>query len=126
MGEAGCVAWMFESKGVIEISKDKADEETLFELALDLGAEDVKDEDDVFGIVTEPSNYFAVKTGLTEKGYEISFSEVTKEPKNKVPVNADDLRKIFNITDALEDLDDVQEVFSNFEADEETMAELDK
>ncbi len=125
MGEAGCVAWIFESKGIIEISKEKADEEALFELALELGADDVSDEGDVFKIITEPSEYFTVKTGLEEKGYELNFSEVTKEPKNKIPLGADDLRKLFNITDALEELDDVQEVFSNFEADDATMAELE-
>lgn len=125
MGEAGCVAWIFESKGIIEINKDKADEETLLELALELGAEDVADEGDVFQVVTEVSEYFTVKNGLAEKGYEFNYAEVTKKPKNKISLGAEDLRKLFNIVDALEDLDDVQEVFSNFEADEATMAEME-
>lgn len=125
MGEAGCVAWIFESKGIIEINKDKAEEETLLELALELGAEDVADEGDVFQVVTDVSEYFTVKTGLEQKGYELNFAEVTKKPKNKISLGAEDLRKLFNITDALEDLDDVQEVFSNFEADDATMAEMD-
>ncbi|WP_303851610.1 YebC/PmpR family DNA-binding transcriptional regulator [Seleniivibrio woodruffii] len=126
MGEAGCVAWIFESKGIIEIPKDKADEETLFELALELGAEDVKDEGDVFQVVTEVGSYFAVKTALEEKKYEINYSEVTMKPKNTITLGAEDLRKLFNITDALEDLDDVQEVFSNFDADEATMAAMEE
>lgn len=125
MGEAGCVAWIFESKGIIEISKEKADEETLLELALELGAEDVKDEGDVFQVVTEVASYFSVKTALEEQKYEINYSEVTMKPKNTITLGADDLRKLFNITDSLEDLDDVQEVFSNFDADEATMAALE-
>lgn len=125
MGESGCVAWMFESKGIIEIPLDKADEDTLMELALEIGAEDVLVEDDVYQVTTEPSNYFAVKTELEGKGYVISHSEITMQPKNTVKVEADDLRKLMNITDALEDLEDVQEVFSNFEADDETMAQME-
>jgi len=126
MGEAGCVAWIFETKGIIEISKDKADEETLFELALELGAEDVKDEGDVFQVVTEVGSYFSVKTALEEKKYDINYSEVTMKPKNTISLGVEDLKKLFTITDALEDLDDVQEVFSNFDADEATMAAMDE
>jgi len=126
MGEAGCVAWIFESKGIIEIPKDKADEETLLELALELGAEDVKDEGDVFQVVTEVGSYFAVKSALEENKYEINYSEVTMKPKNTITLGAEDLRKLFNITDSLEDLDDVQEVFSNFDADEATMAAMEE
>ncbi|TCK62284.1 YebC/PmpR family DNA-binding transcriptional regulator [Seleniivibrio woodruffii] len=126
MGEAGCVAWIFETKGIIEISKEKADEETLFELALELGAEDVKDEGDVFQVVTEVSSYFSVKTALEEKKYDINYSEVTMKPKNTISLGVEDLKKLFTITDALEDLDDVQEVFSNFDADEATMAAMDE
>jgi transcriptional/translational regulatory protein YebC/TACO1 len=125
MGEPGCVAWMFENKGLIEISKESVDEETLMDLALEAGAEDVLDEGDVFQVVTEPSEYFTVKGVIEEKGIEMSFSEVSMKPKNKTPLSGEDLRKLFNITDALEDLDDVQEVFSNFEADEAAMAELE-
>lgn len=125
MGEPGCVAWMFENKGLIEISKENIDEETLMDLALEAGAEDVLDEGDVFQVVTEPSEYFTVKGVLEEKEVEMSFSEVSMKPKNKTPLTGDDLRKLFTLTDALEDLDDVQEVFSNFEADEAAMAELE-
>jgi YebC/PmpR family DNA-binding regulatory protein len=125
MGEPGCVAWMFENKGLIEISKESVDEETLMDVALEAGAEDVLDEGDVFQVVTEPSEYFTVKGVIEEKGIEMSFSEVSMKPKNKTPLSGEDLRKLFNITDALEDLDDVQEVFSNFEADEAAMAELE-
>lgn len=126
MGEPGCVAWMFESKGLIEISKEAMEEEELMDLALEAGAEDVLDEGDVFQIVTEPSEYFTVKSVVEEKGLEISYSEVTMKPKNTTPVDGSDLQKIMNITDAIEELDDVQEVFSNFEADEAAMASLEE
>jgi transcriptional/translational regulatory protein YebC/TACO1 len=75
--------------------------------------------------VTEPSEYFNVKNAIEEKGLEMSFSEVSMKPKNTIPLTGSDLKKLFTITEALEDLDDVQEVFSNFEADEVAMAELD-
>nr|WP_244392546.1 YebC/PmpR family DNA-binding transcriptional regulator [Denitrovibrio acetiphilus] len=125
MGEPGCVAWIFENKGLIEINKDSVDEETLMELALEAGADDVVDEGDVFQVVTEPSEYFTVKNAIEEKGLAMSFSEVSMKPKNTIPLSGSDLKKLFTITEALEDLDDVQEVFSNFEADEAAMAELD-
>lgn len=126
MGEPGCVAWMFENKGLIEINKEGIDEEELMELALEAGAEDVVDEGDVFQVVTEPSEYFTVKSIIEEKGIEMNFSEVSMKPKNTTPVELSDLKKILQITEALEELDDVQDVFSNFEADEETMAGLEE
>lgn len=125
MGEAGCVAWIFEQKGLLEIAKDKADEEKLLEEALEAGAEDVVDDGDVFAVYCEYSDFMDVKTALEEKGYSFEFAEITMKPKNSVPVNAEDLRKLMNITDALEDLDDVQEVYSNFEADDEVMSQLE-
>ena len=125
MGEPGCVAWIFENKGLIEISKETIEEEELMELALEAGAEDVVDEGDVYQVVTEPSEYFTVKAVIEEKGLEMSFSEVSMKPKNTTPLSGDDLRKLFVLTESLEELDDVQEVFSNFEADEAAMAELE-
>jgi len=125
MGEPGCVAWIFETKGIIEIKKDVMDEEELMDMALEAGAEDVLDEGDVFQVVTEPSEYFTVKGEIESKGIEMSFSEVSMKPKNTIPLDSADLKKLFTITDSLEDLDDVQEVYSNFEADENAMAELE-
>lgn len=126
MGEPGCVAWIFENKGIIEIEKEGVDEEALMEMALEAGAEDFVDEGDVFQVVTDPSDYFDVKSALEEQGINLSFSEVSMKPKNTIPLEASDLKKLFNITESLEDLDDVQEVFSNFEADEAAMAELEE
>lgn len=125
MGEAGCVAWIFEQKGILEISKTKADEDRLLEEALEAGAEDVVDDGDVFSVQCAYADFMDVKTELEKKGYAFEFAEITMKPKNSVPVNVEDLRKIMNITDALEDLDDVQEVYSNFEADDEVMSQLE-
>ncbi|MCD8567811.1 MAG: YebC/PmpR family DNA-binding transcriptional regulator [Geovibrio sp.] len=125
MGEAGCVAWIFEQKGILEISKTKADEDKLLEEALEAGAEDVVDDGDVFSVQCAYADFMDVKTDLEGKGYAFEFAEITMKPKNTVPVNVEDLRKIMNITDALEDLDDVQEVYSNFEADDEVMSQLE-
>lgn len=126
MGEPGCVAWIFENKGIIEINKEGIDEEELMELALEAGAEDVADEGGVFQVITEPSDYFDIKAALEEKGLELSFSEVSMKPKNTIPLEGADLKKLFTITEAIEELDDVQEVFSNFEADDAAMAELEE
>jgi YebC/PmpR family DNA-binding regulatory protein len=125
MGEAGCVAWIFEQKGILEISKTKADEDKLLEEALEAGAEDVVDDGDVFSVQCAYADFMDVKTELEKKGYAFEFAEITMKPKNSVPVSVEDLRKIMTITDALEDLDDVQEVYSNFEADDEVMSQLE-
>jgi YebC/PmpR family DNA-binding regulatory protein len=125
MGEAGCVAWIFEKKGVMEVTKEGVDEEKLMETALEAGAEDFIDDEDVFAVHCAPSDFMDIKTTLEEAGYSLDYAEVTMKPKNTVPVESADLQKLMNLTDALEDLDDVQEVFSNFEADEAVMAELE-
>ncbi|PLX68496.1 MAG: YebC/PmpR family DNA-binding transcriptional regulator [Denitrovibrio sp.] len=126
MGEPGCVAWIFENKGIIEVNKEGVNEEEFMDLVLEAGADDFIDEGDVFQVVTEPSDYFTVKGIIEEQeGVNMTFSEVSMKPKNTTPLSGSDLKKLFAITEALEDLDDVQEVFSNFEADEAAMAELD-
>ena len=124
MGEAGCVAWIFEHKGIIEIAKDGVDEEALMELALESGADDFNDQGDVFQVTCEPTDFYTLKQILEDAGYTADYSEVTMKPKNTVEVSGSDLQKILTITDALEELDDVQDVFSNFEADDAAMAEL--
>ncbi|MCD8493028.1 MAG: YebC/PmpR family DNA-binding transcriptional regulator [Geovibrio sp.] len=124
MGEAGCVAWIFEQKGILEISKTKADEDKLLEEALEAGAEDVVDDGDVFSVQCAYADFMDVKTDLEGKGYAFEFAEITMKPKNTVPVNVEDLRKIMNITDALEDLDDVQEFTQTLRLTYEVMSSL--
>ena len=84
LGEPGCVAWMFKQKGLIVFDKDKVDEEKLIELALEAGAEDVKEEGDEFNVITSPSDFEAVKQSFDDAGLSYTYSEVTRIPKNTV------------------------------------------
>jgi YebC/PmpR family DNA-binding regulatory protein len=115
MGEAGCVAWMFDKKGVITILKDKVDEDTLMMVALEAGAEDVTSDDEEYEVITEPSTYEDVKKALEANGIQIEYAEITMRPKNKVELSGEDAQKAMTLLEILEDLDDVQEVYSNFE-----------
>lgn len=86
LGEPGCVAWMFEQKGLIVFDKDKVDEEVLFDLALEAGAEDVREEETEFEVITEPSDLESVKQAIDDAGLSYTLAEVTKIPKNTIKV----------------------------------------
>ncbi len=126
MGEAGSVAWIFEQKGIIQVKKDAVDEDTLMMIAIDAGAEDIQVEDDVYEIICEPKEYWAVKDALEENNIEMLHSEITMKPQNTVPLGKEDAEKLMKLIDFLEDLDDVQEVFANFDIDDEVMEEISK
>ncbi|WP_022852277.1 YebC/PmpR family DNA-binding transcriptional regulator [Limisalsivibrio acetivorans] len=125
MGEAGSVAWVFDKKGFIEIKAEGVNEEELMETALEAGAEDFREDGDVFVVETAVGDFLSVKEELESKGYTFDYAEITMKPSNTVPIEGEDLKKLIALTDALEDLDDVQEVFSNFEADDAAMASLE-
>jgi YebC/PmpR family DNA-binding regulatory protein len=126
MGEAGSVAWIFEQKGIIQVKKDVVDEDTIMMIAIDAGAEDISVEDDIYEIICEPKEYWAVKEALEENGIEMLHSEITMKPQNTVPLGKEDAEKLMKLIEYLEDLDDVQEVFANFDIDDEVMEELNK
>lgn len=115
MGEAGCVAWMFDKKGVINITKDKVDENTIMMIAIDAGAEDVVVDDEGYEIITDPSTYESVKKAIEANNIPIEYSELTMRPKNTIELSGEVAEKTMALLEALEDLDDVQEVYSNFE-----------
>jgi len=116
LGQAGCVAWMFSKKGLLVIEKDdKTDEEELIMTALEAGAEDVQDEVDVYKVLTAPGDFTQVKAALAEAGYEFLVAEVSMIPQNSVMVSSEDSEKIERLIDALEELDDVQQVYTNYE-----------
>lgn len=125
MGEAGSVAWIFESKGIISINKDVVDEDTVMMVAIDAGAEDMTVEDDMYEVVCEPKEYWDVRAALEENNIPFEQADITMKPKNTVPVDASGAKKLMALIDYLEDIDDVQEVFSNVEIDDATMAELE-
>ncbi len=118
LGASGCVAWMFDRKGLLVLEKSEdIDEDELMMLALDAGAEDISDEDDVFEIITSPSDFSGVRESLEEAGYSFASAEVVMIPQNYVDVDEEAREKVMSLIERLEDHDDVQNVFSNLNMD---------
>ncbi len=124
MGESGCVGWMFERKGVFSFDKDKYTEDKLLEAGLEAGAEDVIDNGDSWEIRTSPEDFEAVREAFEAAGLEFLNAELAMTPKNTIEVDADAGRKLMRLVDTLEDNDDVQNVYSNFELPDEVLAEM--
>jgi len=124
LGEAGCVAWMFEKKGYILVEKSKADEDTLLSLVLDAGAEDMENDpkEDNYEITTLPENLDVVKEAVVKGGIPVSLAEITMLPKSYVPLEGSTSEQMMRLLDALEDNDDVQNVYSNFDISEEALS----
>ncbi len=124
IGEAGCVAWMFDKKGYILVDKKILDEDTLMSIALDAGAEDIKNEpeEENYEIITAPEDLNKVKEFLERKNITLNLSEVTLIPKNYVKLAAEDAEKMLKLMDALEEHDDIQNVYANFDIPDEIMA----
>ncbi len=120
MGETGCVGWMFKQKAVFIVDKESYDnEDELMELVLEAGAEDFKAEDDSFEITAAPEDFDAVSEALEAKGIETASAEITMVPDNTVHLEGADADKMITLIDALEEHDDVQNVYSNYDIDEE-------
>lgn len=115
LGENGCVSFMFEQKGVIVIEADRIEEDTLMELSLDAGAQDVEQQGDAWVVTTSPTDYLSVRDALEAAGIEPVSSELTMDPTNVVSLASEDADKIQRLVDALEDNDDVQKVYTNHE-----------
>ncbi len=125
LGADGAVAWMFNRKGLISIVAEGIDEDELMMTALEAGAEDVKLEGETFNVISEPNDFQLVVDQLTEAGYKYEEAEITFIPENKVEItDADMAKKIMGLYEALEDLEDVQEVYSNFDISDELMEEI--
>ena len=123
MGETGAVGWMFDQKGLIEIKKDGNDEEELMMTALDCGADDLNTDEENFKVYTPYAELHNVMKALEAAGYTVEKAELTRLPQNLV--NADDVAaRLLKLLDKLEDLDDVQKVYSNCEISEEVMERL--
>ena len=120
LGETGCVGWMFKQKAVFIVDKEVfEDEDALMELALNAGADDFQAEDDSFEITAEPAAYDDIAAALEEKGIETASAEVTMVPDTTVRLEGKDAEKMTNLIDALEEHDDVQNVYANYEMDDE-------
>ena len=126
LGGAGSVTWMFEQKGVIAVPRAEADEETVFLVAAEAGAEDVLDEDDeCFEVRTGVQDFHKVVDALREEGIVMERAELTMIPANNVPVPDEDAGKLLALLDGLQEHEDVQQVFSNFEVSDEALAAYD-
>jgi len=120
MGESGCVGWMFKNKGVFTVEKEGApSEDEVMEVALDAGAEDMETTDDSYVITTAPEDYDAVEKALADNNIEVAMSELSLIPDNTITVTGEDAEKVQRMLDAFEDLDDVQDVYSNADLPEE-------
>lgn len=115
LGETGCVAWMFDSKGLIVVSRDAVEEEALLGLALESGAEDVTESDDVFEVVTRPEDFAAVRESLENGNVPMLSAEVAMIPRNTMKLGEREAEQTLSLTEDLEDLDDVQSVAANFD-----------
>jgi len=125
LGATHCVAWMFEQKGTFVISAEHADEDTLMEIALDAGADDVAAEGDLFEITCQTGAFSAVRTALAERGIETVSAEIAMVPTNTVSLDEDKARKVLALMEALEEEDDVQNVFANFDLPDEVVAKME-
>lgn len=124
VGEVGCVGWMFDKKGLIHVSAKGVDEEQLLAVALESGAEDVRTEEQTFEVVTAPKDFKAVKTALEQASFPIEQAEVTMLPQSTVRIEGKTAEQVLRLMDGLEEHDDVQQVYSNFDIPEEIMAAL--
>jgi len=123
MAGAGSVAWLFEQKGLIIVDAAAEKEDVLMEIVIDAGAEDFSTSGDSYEVVTTVQDYEQVKQALLDKNIQPSSAELTCIPKNQVPVDADEAKKVMKLIEALEDNDDVQNVYANFEIPDELMNE---
>lgn len=124
MGAAGCVAWMFSKRGLITVEHGKVGEDRLMEIALEAGADDVKDSGDIFEVDTAPETFEAVKTALQDAGVDMASAEVTMVPQNTVSVTGKDAEQTMKLLEELDDHDDVQNVASNVDIPQDEMERL--
>lgn len=118
---AGSVSWIFEKKGYIEVDKKAASEDTVMSIVLDAGAQDMQTEEDLYVITTDPKDFEAVKKVLGDSKIELKTAEVTMIPKSTVELTGGDAKQIIALVEALEDSDDVQNVYANFDVPDEAI-----
>ncbi len=123
LGENGCVAWMFEKSGLILVDKNKADEDKLMEVALEAGAKDMKSEpdEDSYEVTTELADFEGVRKAIEDAGFAISVAEISMIPKNTVELDEKGATKVLKLMDLIEDQDDVQNVYANFDISKEIL-----
>jgi len=123
LGEAGCVSWIFDKKGYILVEKTKVDEDALMSIVLDAGAEDMKNDpkEESYEIITTPETLEVVKDAIKNNKIDVSLAEVTMLPKNYVPLEGPAAEQMLRLIDGLEDHDDIQNVYANFDVTDDSM-----
>ncbi|MRH93091.1 YebC/PmpR family DNA-binding transcriptional regulator [Nocardia sp. SYP-A9097] len=125
MADPGSVSYLFHRKGLVTLEKNGLSEDDVLMAVLDAGAEEVNDLGETFEIISEPGDLIAVRTALQSAGYDYDSADSGFQPSMSVSVDADTARKVFKLVDALEDSDDVQNVYTNVDISDEVLAELD-
>lgn len=126
MGESGCVAWMFDNRGVLSFDKQSFSDEDLLETGLDAGVEDIEDDGDVWQVMCAPEDFVQVKKAYDQAGMKYEDAQVTMVPKNTVEVDVETGQKLLKLYENLDDHEDVQNVYSNFELPDELLKELEQ
>ncbi len=126
LGATNCVAWMFAQKGTFTVPTSAIEEDALMEICLDAGADDISKEGDVFEVTCQVGEFHALKEALAEKGVETIAAEIAMIPNTTVKVGADKAQQVLNLMESLEEHDDVQNVFANFDIPDEVAAKLEE
>jgi YebC/PmpR family DNA-binding regulatory protein len=124
LGSSGCVAYLFDKKGIVSFERAQVDLDALLEQALDAGADDVDESGDTVDVVTQPGDFEAVRDALVEGGFSPVHAEISMQPSTVVELEGREAETMLRIADALDDLDDVQNVFANYDISEEEMARI--
>lgn len=124
LGESGCVSWIFDKKGLIVFEKEKVAEETLFEKALEAGAEDIREEETSYEVLTDPKDFWEVRSAFDEQNMEYALAEITMIPKNTVKLVGKEAEQMLRLMEMLEDSDDVQKAHANFDIAEDILEKM--
>ena len=124
LGEPGCVSWIFEKKGLFVFEKKSVEEEKLLDLALEAGAEDIKESDTQFEVLTDPANFESIRKAFDDEGLSYSLAEISMIPQNTVKLDGRDAERVLSLLEALEENDDVSHVYANFDIPDEVMEAL--
>jgi len=124
LGEAGCVSWMFDKKGLIVLEKNKVDEEKLMDLSLEAGAQDVRETDKEYEVIAEPADFERVKKQLEEAKFTPTYAEIGMVPQSTVRLTGKEAQQMLRLMESLEDSEDVQHVYANFDIPDEELEQL--
>ncbi len=124
LGENGCVAWMFSKKGYMSVTKEAVAEERLMEVALEAGAEDIREDEEGFEIITDPSDFDQVRQALEKEGISFGNAEVTLLPQSTINLEGKEAEQMIKLMENLDDCDDVQKVYTNADISDDVMSRL--